>query len=1095
MKRKRKTKNEGKNKVAKINNDDDEMKIGGSDEENFDDDDGDGDVGEFKINIVKKNVKNIEDDDKIFGDSKEKYEKLIKELERNDLKEDVYENDVCFQQFEIINNAKNNDIYIYGLNANGNSVFCTVLGFKPYLYIGNYNYSDEQWRIVEKYTAKCIKVNKTNILCHKKKPFTDYMKLEVNNAKELNDFKNALKRVNVTVFEANVLMETKFMIDNAITGCNWLSAKNGKYKIIESEDKQSNCQIEIHVHTNHLVSHTVEQISEIAPLRTLSFDIECYNKDQHFPRAKLGDPIIQIGCYLHEIGKAEMKSVIFTLNTCDDINGSTVLSFSNEKVLLRKFRDMIISYDPDIIIGYNIKGFDIPYVVERCIELDDDASRMLSRMKNDVSITKTSVFSSKQAGMRITKKTNIAGRITMDIMSRIKESEKLRSYTLNNVSSHFLGDQKEEVHHSEISKFQDAGPEKRKLIAVYCLKDSLLPVKLMNNRMFLINAIEMCRVCWVTMNILFTSGQQKKIIAQLLNNCKYKDIICPTSYLKGEHFDGALVYDPICGFYKRPIATLDFTSLYPSIMIGHNLCYSTLINEKDLDDFDEDDYIKTPIGAYFIKQHIKRGVLPEILKNLLDARKIAKTDMNNEKDPFKKAVLYGRQLALKTSANSVYGFTNANFLPEPKISSSVTSIGREKILKTKELVEEEVKITNGYKFNTYIIYGDTDSVMVVFCKLEWKEMFECRKRKVKKNKYEDYIAYIGGEKDKFNEEEFEEIFEICKKVSAMITNKLGMGLNLEFEKIYYPYLLLKKKKYSGVKWTNPKKSDGIDTKGLESVRRDNCKVNSETVAKVLEYILIKNDINAAIEYVKSVVKQLVNKEIDMYYLIISGSFTKPIKSYDGHIAHIELVKKLLKRDPESAPRIGDRVPYIITNYVTPGKKAKDMKKYEKAESPLYVLKNNIPIDYEWYIKNQLEKPITRILEYIKEKKVIDGIFKFQSKKSEKLAKTSILFNYVKKKYNCYLCKKSTNKSKILCDYCILNYDNIILTSLKMTKEISDYDKMISRCWVECQRCQNTLLNEIVCSNGDCPIFFKRHDLCNKSIELCEKKELFDLDFN
>lgn len=128
----------------------------------------------------------------------------------------------------------------------------------------------------------------------------------------------------------------------------------------------------------------------------------------------------------------------------------------------------------------------------------------------------------------------------------------------------------------------------------------------------------------------------------------------------GDKFEGATVIDPKKGYYTMPIATLDFASLYPSIMMAHNLCYTTLLlNKKEAEKFDEKDVTKTPNGDYFVKSTVKKGILPIILEELISARKQAKNELKNATDPFIKAVLDGRQLALKISANSVYGFTGA----------------------------------------------------------------------------------------------------------------------------------------------------------------------------------------------------------------------------------------------------------------------------------------------------------------------------------------------------------------------------------------------------------------------------------------------------
>merc|ERR1711865_1060844 len=113
---------------------------------------------------------------------------------------------------------------------------------------------------------------------------------------------------------------------------------------------------------------------------------------------------------------------------------------------------------------------------------------------------------------------------------------------------------------------------------------------------------------------------------------------------------------------------------------------------------------------------VREGLLPRVLQELLSARKKAKKEMKEAEDPLTKSVLNGRQLALKVSANSVYGFTGATVgqLPCLQISSSVTAFGRVMIDKTKERVETTFTIANGYPADAVVIYGDTDSVMIKF---------------------------------------------------------------------------------------------------------------------------------------------------------------------------------------------------------------------------------------------------------------------------------------------------------------------------------------------------------------------------------------------
>ncbi|VDK78914.1 unnamed protein product [Cylicostephanus goldi] len=152
-------------------------------------------------------------------------------------------------------------------------------------------------------------------------------------------------------------------------------------------------------------------------------------------------------------------------------------------------------------------------------------------------------------------------------------------------------------------------------------------------------------------------------------------------------------------------------------MIAHNLCYTTLLKKPEGEE--GKDYIKTPTGNYFATKERRRGLLPVILEDLLAARKRAKNEMKHEKDEFRKMVLNGRQLALKISANSVYGFTGATVgkLPCLEISQSVTAFGRQMIDLTKNEVEKRYvagALDGKCPANAQVVYGDTDSVMVKF---------------------------------------------------------------------------------------------------------------------------------------------------------------------------------------------------------------------------------------------------------------------------------------------------------------------------------------------------------------------------------------------
>jgi DNA polymerase delta subunit 1 len=602
---------------------------------------------------------------------------------------------------------------------------------------------------------------------------------------------------------------------------SWVEAPPKSYIITPKHERQSNCQIEAEIEYRDLITHKpVGEWAKMAPLRTLSFDIECAGRKGVFPEAEI-DPVIQIANVVTRYGeKKPFVRNVFCLDATSVIVNTQVLTFELEEELLAKWRDFLEDVDPDIIIGYNICNFDFPYLLKRANHLKVQGFAKWTRHKNKLSESTAARFSSKQMGNRESQATNIEGRLQLDLLQLIQRDHQLRSYTLNSVCAQFLGEQKEDVHHTMITELFNGTPETRRRLAVYCLKDAYLPQRLMDKLSCLENLTEMARVTGVPFNMLLSRGQQVKFVSQVFRKAREQKLVVPNLKTSGaeQDYDGATVIDPTRGYYDVPIATLDFASLYPSIIQAHNLCYTTLLTKeavKTLDLKEGEDYIVTPTKEMFCTAARRKGLLSQILEELLGARKQAKRELAQETDPFKKAVLNGRQLALKISANSVYGLTGAAVgkMPCLQIASSTTAYGRKMIEKTKAEVEAEYTIANGYSHDAKVIYGDTDSVMV-----------------------------------KFGVQDLASAMELGEKAAQFVSKKFEKPIKLEFEKVYYPYLLINKKRYAGLYWTNPDKYDKMDTKGIETVRRDNCRLVQNVIETVLRMILIDRDVPGAERY-------------------------------------------------------------------------------------------------------------------------------------------------------------------------------------------------------------------------------------------------------
>lgn len=447
-----------------------------------------------------------------------------------------------------------------------------------------------------------------------------------------------------------------------------------------------------------------------------------------------------------------------------------------------------------------------------------------------------------------------------------------------------------------------------------------------------------------------------------------------------------------------------------------------------------DDIIRTPSNNQFVKASVRKGLLPEILESLLTARKRAKAELKNEKDPFKRSVLDGRQLALKISANSVYGFTGAQVgkLPCLEISGSVTAYGRTMIEQCKSEVESHYTVANGYENDAVVIYGDTDSVMI-----------------------------------KFGVKTLERSMELGREAAEFVSSKFVDPIKLEFEKVYFPYLLINKKRYAGLYFTKPDSYDKMDCKGIETVRRDNSPLVANLINSCLQKLLIDRNPDGAVEYAKQVIADLLCNRIDISQLVITKELSK--SEYAAKQAHVELAAKMKKRDPGTAPKLGDRVPYVLTAA------AKNTPAYMKAEDPIYVLENCVPIDANYYLENQLAKPLLRIFEPILGDKAESILLRGEHTRTRAVVTSKVggLAAFTKKKESCLGCKALLPKgyeARAICPHCEANEASLYQRELTVHRGL---ENKFSRLWTECQRCQGSLHEEVLCTSRDCPIFYMR----------------------
>jgi DNA polymerase I len=718
-------------------------------------------------------------------------------------------------------------------------------------------------------------------------------KVTTKNPSKTPELRDKLFNAGLVVYEADILYKYRFMNDLGLGGRDWVSAEcvSTATNTVHAESK---------IQLNKV--KTIQKDND-APLKYLAFDIECIPlKPGNMPEAKK-DPVILISMVFSEPFKGKDSVVLGTRP------GGGVSSFATENEMLEEFKKIIIEYDADILTGYNVNNFDFPYILERMRQTN--VKPIFGRC------TQKHVMARK-IGPRF--KISIVGRVIVDSFELVKKDFSLQRYGLDFVSRTLLKKEKVNVKHSEIEKLWRGGMEDFLKLVEYCKIDSVLALDLVLKLNLMDKYIALSSISGTLLQDTLEGGETGRIENFLLREFNKKGYVFPCrppqstvserEKRKKQELVGGYVIEPEKSLHSN-VVVLDFKSMYPSIIRTFNICPTTLVKDG------ENDFIETPNGAKFLPIEKRRGIIPKILEELMKKRASAKRKLEKAETPNKKRVLYAQQWAMKIMANAFYGhmgYSRARIY-DIAIANAITSCGRNIIKNTVDTIK------NKYGYN--VVYGDTDSVFV-----------------------------------KIDNENMEELNKEGNEIASYITKQLPGIMELENEKIFKRFLPLTKKRYVAWKFSPIEKDgkleweEGMEMKGIETVRRDWCNLVSDALGNVIEIILKKEDVKDAVRYFKSVIEDLVSGKIPIQKLVITKTMTKSTRSYVGMQPHIELVKKIQTRSPGEAPGIGDRIEYVIVKGTSLLSK--------RAEDPTYITENGLQVDPRYYIENQLLPPLERI---------------------------------------------------------------------------------------------------------------------------------------
>jgi len=674
-----------------------------------------------------------------------------------------------------------------------------------------------------------------------------------------------------------------------------------------------------HCHYEAILSfHDLELLPprvSIPALRVLSFDIECYSdNDNVFPVADKC-PVVAIGCSVYRFDPCGDCSIVqrICFSCGSDICPAETLvehgvpmpdsselfehrTFASEIAMLEMFRDYFVAADIDWLTGYNIWMFDIPYLLDRVRKISPESRFFrlgkILQASVDNRGAKPSTFSSTAMGDNDQTLLKAPGISEIDVYIQAKKRKGFSSFKLGAVASKVLGFTKIDFSHIDINRCYRAGNHRD--IASYCVRDTELPPLIMESwGAFQVN-LAISRVTATPVTSLCSAGQTVMVRNILhrtahLSGFVYNDVVFPVVKVQG-----AIVIEPVPGYYLDHVATLDYNSLYPSCIIMGNLCTSTLI----LDDANLNDNVETlaVLDHRFVQGVV--GIVPAMLSGLLEARNRTKKLMANAKasDLPGEARLHDyHQLALKLCANSVYGiFNSPGRLRCTAVAEGTTALGRIAIEKAREIAE-------GPPYNGAVIYGDTDSIM---------------------------IRLPGANT-------LQQDHDIATKIAADVTAFYCRKLILVPEKIYCPYLLAKKKRYCGLMYTSPTSlPTEPDCKGFEIVRKDSFPYCHELQSRLFSILVAPLDKSVvaqslglrslelvaekrrldAVALVREFVLDLQERRVDTSQLVLSKSLRREYKN-EGSVVQAVVNKQIGVLTPGREFPPGDRVSFFILSGV------------------------------------------------------------------------------------------------------------------------------------------------------------------------------------
>jgi DNA polymerase, archaea type len=548
-----------------------------------------------------------------------------------------------------------------------------------------------------------------------------------------------------------------------------------------------------------------------------------------------------------DIENAIRERTIFTICGVAEGGGRERRTFrlhnSDERKILEEFVRIVLDDDPDVITGYNIGGYDFPLLEERAKELGLPGL-LISRKRSAPEAT--------GGGDRLWKMT---GRIVADAWWSARRELRPKQETLQYVARTLLGDTKLDVDRRNISA---EWAKDRERVMEYCEHDADLALRILLRLRSIDKAADLATVTHLPLEEGLNGRTSLFVDAILIPRADAEHVGVPMTNRAGRDapIEGGYVHSIRPGIYQW-VVVLDFKSMYPSIIISRNLCFTTLSPEGT---------IVAPSGAKFLAPEVRKGIIPGILSDLLAERdrfrQLGRTASSREVEQY----YDGLQNAVKVLMNSFYGVLASSFyrFTNKDIGSAITAFAREEI--TSIIRELE---TDGHE----VVYSDTDSVFV-----------------------RSPVPTLEGSK------------EFGASIAKRFTHE---GVTFEFQSVYGAFFSHgAKKRYVGrTAW--PKEE--LVIRGYETRRSDAFDYQSQALLDVFDLVM-NGDTDGAVRRSRELVLAVREKKVPVDRLVIARSVraeSEYNESTKESLPFLRVFRQLRSEGYDVIP--GMRVAWVVTN--------------------------------------------------------------------------------------------------------------------------------------------------------------------------------------